>query len=369
MTRPKGAIPLAVVAAGGTGGHMFPAEALARELTARGWRVVLATDARGAAYAEHFPAEMRIALEAATFKRGDLIGGLFAGLKILRGIGQARTAFYRIRPSVVIGFGGYPSYPAVMAARSMNLPCILHEQNAVLGRSNRALADKVGALVCGFPILERVPPRHQHKVEPLGNPVRPAIRALYDQAYPTPDGTLTLLITGGSQGARLLSETVPVAIAALPDPLKARLRVMQQTREESLDFARETYAKAGISAEVAPFFSDMAERLAAAHLVIGRAGASTCSELAMAGRPAILIPLKIAADDHQSVNARVLVEAGAADSLSEDELTAETLTRLLETRLSAPLDLQARAAAAKSVAQPMATRDLADLVQTCVASA
>jgi UDP-N-acetylglucosamine--N-acetylmuramyl-(pentapeptide) pyrophosphoryl-undecaprenol N-acetylglucosamine transferase len=354
---------VAVVAAGGTGGHMFPAEALARVLAARGWRIVLATDSRGDQYAQKFPAEERLSLEAATFRTGDPIGMLRASLRISRGVSQARAAYSRLRPAVVVGFGGYPSLPALLAARSRRIPTVIHEQNAVLGRVNRRLASSATAVACAFPTLLKASTRVRKRLHVVGNPVRPDIAALYDHPYLPPGPTIRLLVTGGSQGARLLSELVPDAMNLVSEDLRVRLRVEQQTRIESIDFARRTFAEAGVECEIAPFFRNMSGRLGAAHLVVGRAGASTISELAVAGRPAILIPLKIAMDDHQTANARLLTEAGAAVVLQEDGLTAETFARTLEQMVADPAELERRAAAARSVAMPDAAERLADIVE------
>ncbi len=358
--------PLAVVAAGGTGGHMFPAEALARELGARGWRVVLATDARGGQYATHFPAVETLPLEAATFKPGDPIGMARAAIKIGLGVLQARKAFARLKPWAVIGFGGYPSYPALLAALGRKDVTLIHEQNSVLGRSNRQLVGKVDAVACAFPVLRMAPPSLEGKVQVVGNPVRPDIRALYDEPYPPIDKTIRLLITGGSQGAKILSETVPQALAQLPVSIRINLHVEQQTRAEQVEQAKKVYHDAEIDAEIAPFFSDMAARLGRAHIVIGRAGASTCSELAVAGRPSLLIPLKIAADDHQTWNAEVLKDAKAAVVIPEDEVTAERLSEEIRTLIEGAALLPMRAQAAKSVARPDAARLLADLVERTV---
>jgi UDP-N-acetylglucosamine--N-acetylmuramyl-(pentapeptide) pyrophosphoryl-undecaprenol N-acetylglucosamine transferase len=303
---------IAVVAAGGTGGHLFPAEALARELTTRGWRIILATDARGAAYAGEFPAEKRIALDAATARGGDPFGMARAGLKVATGAAQARTAFAKIAPAVVVGFGGYPALPAMMAGLVSRIPTVIHEQNAVLGRVNRFIASRVDAVACAFPTLEKATPAVKARMEVVGNPIRPDIEALAGRTYAAPDGgDLRLLVTGGSQGAKLLSETTPAAVALLPEALRQRLYVEQQTRPDSIEFARESYAAAGVRAEIQPFFRGMAERLGAAHLMIGRAGASTVCELAVAGLPSVLVPLGIAMDDHQRHNAKLLVDAGA----------------------------------------------------------
>ena len=345
---------------------MFPAEALSRALIARGWRIVLATDSRGDQYAQGFPCEERLSLEAATFRAGDPVGMARAALRIARGVGQARTAFDRLKPAVVIGFGGYPSLPGLLAARSCGLPTLIHEQNAVLGRVNRFLARGATAVACAFPTLQKASPGALARVHVVGNPVRPGISDLYDRPYAAPGDTVRVLVTGGSQGARLLSETVPAAMGRLSPALRARLRVEQQTRPESLDGARQAFLQAGIEAEVAPFFPDMSARLSAAHLVIGRAGASTVSELAVAAMPAILIPLKIALDDHQTWNARLLSDVGAAVVLKEEGLSVDALTEVIEAMAGDTPGLARRSAAARAVAIPDAAAKLADLVETLV---
>ncbi len=355
---------IAVVAAGGTGGHLFPAEALARELSRRGWRIVLATDTRGAAYADAFPAEERLGLDAATFKMGDPIGMARGGLKILSGVSRARGAFRRLKPSVVVGFGGYPSLPALLAAPSVKAPTVIHEQNAVLGRVNRYLAPRATAIACAFPTLEKATPEVKAKISVVGNPLRPDIQALADRPYPDPgSGNVRILVTGGSQGARLLSEATPLAIAMLPEDTRYRLHVTQQTRPEAMDDARRVYANALVEAELSPFFRNIAQRLSATHLVIGRAGASTVCELAVAGLPSVLVPLGIAMDDHQTFNARLLVDAGAAEAIPEKELTPTRLSEVLGRLLSDPSELGRRSAAARAVARPDAAERLADLVE------
>ena len=358
---------LAVVAAGGTGGHLFPAEALAEALSRRGWRIVLATDARGARFAEAFPAEERIGLSAATFRKGDPVGMVRAGLQIGQGVIQARAAFRRLGPAAVVGFGGYPSLPAMLAAFSMRIPTVIHEQNAVMGRANRLLAPRVSAVACAFPTLNKAPPSVARRAVVVGNPIRPPVRALFDEAYQRPSRTVHLLITGGSQGARLLSELPPMAVQLLPEALRARLKVHQQTRTDCLETARKGYAEAMVDAEIAPFFRDMAGRLSQAHLVIGRAGASTCCEIAVAGKPAILVPLKLALDDDQGQNARLLANAGAAEIIAEDDLTPESLAAALQRLLGHPADLARMAAAARSVAVPDAAEKLADVVERTAA--
>ncbi len=350
-----------IVAAGGTGGHMFPAEALAREMASRGWRVVLATDHRGEQYAANFPAEEKLYLDTAT--GSGPVALIKAGIAIARGVGQARKAFRRLDAAVVVGFGGYPSAPALLAAITQGTPTVIHEQNAVLGRTNRLLAGRVGRIASSFPTLMRAP--EGMKAEVVGSPVRAEIGALFDRAYaaPSADGPIHVLVTGGSQGARILSETTPRALAALPGPLRARLRVQQQSRPETLESARQIYLEAGIQAEVAPFFRDMAGRLSQAHLVVGRAGASTCAELAVAALPSVLIPLKIATDDHQTLNAKALTDVGAAVVIAEDDVTVEALTGALLPLLSDPARLATMSAAARSVAIPDAARRLADIVE------
>ncbi|CAN5278777.1 undecaprenyldiphospho-muramoylpentapeptide beta-N-acetylglucosaminyltransferase [soil metagenome] len=357
---------LAVVAAGGTGGHLFPAEALARTLSDRGWRIVLATDSRGAQYAADFPAEERLALEASTFSLRDPIKALNGGLKVLAGVRQAQAAFRRLKPSVVVGFGGYPSLPAVLAAGS-RIPTLIHEQNAILGRTNRFLSGRVRKVACAFPNLGGASAAVQAAAVTVGNPVRPEIRALYDRPYAAPVDTIRLLVTGGSQGARLLSETTPDAVALLPQAIRARLHVEQQARPDSADYARKAYAEAGVDADIAPFVRDMAGRLREAHLVIGRAGASTVCELAVAGLPSVLIPLAIAADDHQTANARLLTDVDAAVMLKEEAFTAPALADILKRLLEDVPGLVRRAAAARSVARPDAAERLADLVEATAA--
>jgi UDP-N-acetylglucosamine--N-acetylmuramyl-(pentapeptide) pyrophosphoryl-undecaprenol N-acetylglucosamine transferase len=362
---------IAVLAAGGTGGHLFPAQALAEVLRARGWGIVLATDERGAAYADKFPADHRLSLQAATFKSGDIVGMVKAGLTIIKGVGQASTAFKALDPAIIVGFGGYPSLPSMIAAIATQRPTLIHEQNAVMGRANRLLAAHVSQVACAFPTLEKASPKVKAAAVVVGNPVRPDIRALYDAPYDPPgaDGEIRLLITGGSQGARLLSEMTPQAIAKLPDPVRLRLKVQQQTRRESMEGARQVYQNALVEAEIAPFFRDMAGRLGQAHLVIGRAGASTCCELAVAGRPSILVPLKIALDGDQGLNAKLMAEAGGAEVAAEAVLTVDVLASALNKLLTDPARLTRMAAAARSVAAPDAAQALADLVENTASAA
>ncbi len=360
--------PLVVVAAGGTGGHMFPAQAFADEMHARGWAVALVTDERGKKYAQNFPADWRLEVEAATFGSKMPHKLIASALKLRAGTAMARKNFEKTRPKLIAGFGGYPSYPSLSAARAMNLPIIIHEQNSVLGRVNRLFAGVAKFVACGFDRLDRLPPGAEDRKRVVGNPVRNAIKAVREKPYPelTDTGPCNILVTGGSQGARLFGEVIPQAIAMLPEDQRRRLIVVQQAREEQLEQVRAAYAQAGVKATIESFFSDMQDRLAAAHLVIARAGASTVTELAIAGRPAILIPLGIAMDDHQTANAEGMVTGAAADVVPEPKFTADMLAPLLLERLSNAGVLKARARAAWQLGKPNAARDLADLAEQAV---
>ena len=356
------AAPLALIAAGGTGGHMFPAQALAELLLERGWRVRLSTDDRGARYAGAFPeAVERQVVTSATTARGGLAGKLSAPFKIAAGVMAARRAFRRDRPTVVIGFGGYPTIPALSAAHLMGLPRMIHEQNGVMGRVNRLFAGHVHRVACGtWPtqLPEGIDGRH------VGNPVRGSVLDRAASPYDAPGaGPLRLLVIGGSQGARVLSQVVPAAIAALPQDLRARLHVSHQARPEDGDQVTATYAAAGIAAEVQPFFTDVPERIAAAHLVVSRSGASSLADITVIGRPSILIPFAAATGDHQTANAQALAEAGAAHVHPESVLDADSLARDIRAILTDPAQATAMAQAALTLARPDAARRLYDLVE------
>jgi len=265
-----------------------------------------------------------------------------------------------------VGFGGYPSIPTLAAARGLGIKTIIHEANAVMGRANRLMATGASAVACAFPTLAKAPASVKARAVVTGNPVRPAIRALAGQGYAPPEGPLHLFVTGGSQGARVLSEVVPAAVAALPTELRSRLQVVQQTRPETLEAAANTYREAGVEAELAPFFADMPQRWTWAHLVVSRAGASTVSEIAVAGRPAILVPLGVALDDDQGQNARLLSEAGAARVFLEAGLSVEALATAMAELFADPAGLARMAAAAAAAAKPDAAERLADLVESTV---
>ncbi|MBX6747057.1 MAG: undecaprenyldiphospho-muramoylpentapeptide beta-N-acetylglucosaminyltransferase [Acetobacteraceae bacterium] len=359
-----------VIAAGGTGGHLFPAEALAAELLARGERVALMTDARSTAFdsAAFANAERFVLLGSGLSGRGALRAAKGA-MALAAGTVQARGLLRRLRAAAVVGFGGYPSVPPLIAALTMlgrRPVTVLHEQNAVLGRANRLLAPRADRLALSFAVTRAVP-RGANSVV-VGNPVRPALAALAGRGYVAPDGALRLLVLGGSLGARVFADVVPEAVAALPSALRKRLVVAQQCRPEDLNRVRAAYDGAGVPAELSPFFPDVAGRLAMAHLVISRAGAGTVAELACAGRPALLVPLPHAIDDHQDANARALAEAGAAWILRQPEFTPTTLSARLATLLADPATLAATAAAAARLAQPEAAKRLADLVLSLVHS-
>ena len=361
---------LVVIGAGGTGGHMFPASAFAAEMKTRGWQVGLLTDERGRKYTEGFPADWIRNVNSATFasKRPDKL--LASGLKIMSGIGQAKKMLQQEGASLVAGFGGYPAFPALAAAQRAKLPILIHEQNAVLGRVNRVFAGKAGVVACGFDRLDRLPKSAEEQKRVVGNPVRAPILAVRDRPYPSvvQGSPITLLIIGGSQGARLFGEVIPPALCALPTPLRAQLRVVQQVREEQIGEVRALYDEAGIHSDLAPFFTDMAERLAASHIVISRSGASSVTELTVVGRPSILIPLEIAMDDHQTGNAETLRDVGAADVIAESDFTVEAMTALLSERLANGPDLAQRAGKARSVSRDNAASDLADLAEGLVGS-
>lgn len=354
---------LIALAAGGTGGHMFPAEALAQELKRRGWRILLVTDARGSRYAERFPADERFEISAASPNVGGPAAKVFAALSLTGGLITSLREFKKRGVDAAVGFGGYPSFPAMKAAALLKIPYGVHEQNGVLGRANRMVAEGAVFTAHGFPELTRAPLRAQLKE--VGNPVRDAVAALAGAPYEAPQagGPIHLLIFGGSQGASLFSSVAPAAIATLPEEIRRRLVVVQQARDTEKDAVSAIYEEAGVSAEIAPFFSDMPARIANAHLVIARAGASTVTEIATIGRPSILVPLAIAMDDHQTGNARALSEAGAAILLPEKEFTSEALRVALEPLLSAPQRLAAMAAAAKGRVREGASQSLADLVE------
>lgn len=358
--------PLAVLAAGGTGGHMFPAQALAEELLRRGWRVALASDERGLRYAAGFPeAVQRHKLRAATTARGGITAKLATPVTLGRGLLEALMWFRRDRPSAVIGFGGYPAFPAMAAAVAMGIPRLIHEQNGVLGKANQMFAKRVHSVAAGMGRPVNAPDGVQ--IIETGNPIRDAARAAMSvpHAPPEPGGEIRLLIFGGSQGASVFSDLLPPALSFLPDAMRPRISVVQQARDSEIEKLRIEYAAADVArVEAAPFFADMPDRIAAAHLVIARAGASSCAEIAAIGRPSVLVPLPSAAADHQTANARWLEAGGGAILAPQDTLTPESLAAQLALLLADPPRLSKMAAAAREAGKPQAAEALADLVES-----
>lgn len=356
---------LLVIAAGGTGGHMFPAQALAEVMLEKGWRVKLSTDARGARYVGGFPEAVEIEqIKSATFARGGIVGKITAPFKLLAGVMAARAKFRKDRPDVVVGFGGYPSFPAITAAWLMKLPRMIHEQNGVLGRVNQLFASRVDAVACGT-----WPTALPEGVEGIhtGNPVRASILDRAGASYIVPgDYPMSLVVIGGSQGARILSEVVPSAVALLPADIRANLRVAHQARVEDTELVEAVYRNSGIDAEVAPFFDDIPRRFSEAQLVISRSGASSVADLSVIGRPSILVPYAAATADHQTANARGLVEANGAVLIPEAEFKPQSLSEQIAMILSTPSAALHMSQGALSVGRPDATEALVDLVENLV---
>ncbi|HEX2939722.1 MAG TPA: undecaprenyldiphospho-muramoylpentapeptide beta-N-acetylglucosaminyltransferase [Rhodopila sp.] len=358
------AVQSIVIAAGGTGGHFFPAEALAAELIARGNRVVLMTDARsGGLSSAVFAGREQYVLRGAGIAGRGIWRGAKAIVALGTGVVQARGILAGLNAGCIVGFGGYPSIAPVLGARLLTRrsAVILHEQNAVLGRANRFLARWADSLALSFAATEKRP---AVACEVTGNPVRPAVAALAEVAYAAPSDRIEVLVLGGSLGARVFSDVVPDALRFLPDALRHRVHVVQQARREDMERVRAAYAASGIAAELSPFFPDVAERLRAAHIVIARAGASTVAELAVAGRPAVLVPLPSAIDDHQTANARALAAAGAAWLMPQPTFTPTALAERLTAVLSALGALETAANAARGQARADAAARLATLVET-----
>ncbi len=354
-----------VLAAGGTGGHMVPAAALAAELTKRGHRVALVSDERGVRFPGLFEGIQTHVLPAGRLGGGPLGWGK-AMREMWRGRTMARELYRTFRPAAVIGFGGYPALPALLAAFADKIPTAVHEQNAVLGRVNRFVARRVDAIATSSEPTERLAPKLLDKTHLVGNPVREAVLALRTRPYPLleEDGIFRILVTGGSQGASILSQVVPDGLAMLPVTLRRRLQVTHQARIEDIDAVRKKYAEHDIPAELATYLPDMPEQLAWAHLVIARAGASTISELTAAGRPAILVPLPGATDDHQTANAREITRAGGARTIAQGDFTAVELAKQMQKLGLDPAALQNAAGRARSCGRPNAASDLADLVES-----
>ncbi|CDN48352.1 undecaprenyldiphospho-muramoylpentapeptide beta-N-acetylglucosaminyltransferase [Neorhizobium galegae] len=351
-----------LLAAGGTGGHVFPAEALGHELKDRGYSVHLVTDSRAERYAGTFPADEIHVVPSATFGSKNPIALARTGWKLWTGLRAARRLIGRLKPLAVVGFGGYPTVPPLMASTAMGVPTMIHEQNAVMGRANKALAAKVQAIAGGF--LPETGGPFADKTVTTGNPVRPAVLAASNVPYVASrgDDPFRLVVFGGSQGAQFFSSAVPTALSLLDQAERDRVVVTQQARPEDKDRVSSCFAKLKAPADVSSFFSDMAERLATAHLVICRSGASTVSEIAVIGRPAILVPYPHALDHDQAANAEALVATGGAKVVQQSDLSPEKLAAIISGAMKDPDKLERMAAAAKSAGRPNATGKLADLV-------
>lgn len=353
--------PLLVIAAGGTGGHMFPAQALAEEMLGRGWRVKLSTDPRGARYAGGFPqAVERTVLPSGSFSQGDLKDKALVPFRIVSGIIGAIRSMRADRPACVAGFGGYPTIPAMSAATWLKIPRLIHEQNGVLGRVNELFVKRVDAVACGtWPTVLPAGTEAFH----IGNPVRAEIKKRENAPYIAPgDWPMNLLVIGGSQGASVFSKMVPLAIAELPENLRENLTIQHQARAADIEAVTEAYDAISVRAEIRPFFDDIDERLAKAQLVISRAGASSIADITVIGRPSILIPYPHATGDHQTANASGLVEAGGAFSIQEDTLTPQMLAGYIKAIVGEPEGANAMVKAAVSQSKPDAAEMLADLV-------
>jgi UDP-N-acetylglucosamine--N-acetylmuramyl-(pentapeptide) pyrophosphoryl-undecaprenol N-acetylglucosamine transferase len=353
-----------MLAAGGTGGHLFPAFALAEALGRRGIAVDLVTDTRGDRYGTGFPARSVYQVPSATTGGKNPFGAAYAAVQLSRGVAAAHKMLGEVRPSAVIGFGGYPTFPPLLAAKLKGIPTAVHEQNAILGRANRMLSGRVNTIATSFAATHGLDGVLASKVRHTGNPVRSVVIQAAARHYwrPEPSQPVQLLVFGGSQGARYFSDTLPVALALVPEGVRARIRVTQQARQEDVARVQAAYQTSGIAAEVAPFFKDLPQRMAANHLVIARAGASTIAELTVIGRPSILVPLPHSLDNDQLHNARRLAESGAAWCIEQKDLTAERLAREIAMLIEHPAMLAGAASAAKSLGRPDAVERLADVV-------
>jgi len=360
--------PLIALAAGGTGGHVFPAEALARELLGRGFRVALITDKRGGKFGDDVPVPV-YRVSASALGEG-LLGKFRSILQMGVGVLQAKHYLQKVKPAAIVGFGGYPSVPALYAAASLNIPIVLHEQNAILGRANRVMMTKARIIATSYPHVGGLKPGAGAKLVQTGNPVRPPFTALRGQPYSplTEDGPMRILVLGGSLGAMVFGKVVPQAIQQLPDHLRRRIVIAQQCRKENIEDARAAFAGAGIEAELATFFNDVPERMAQAHLVICRSGGSTIAELTAIGRPSILVPFPHGHAGEQTANAEAVADAGGAWVIPEQAFTPEALAVRMESLMALPATLTKTAAAARAWGRVTAADGLADCVAEVIGS-
>jgi UDP-N-acetylglucosamine--N-acetylmuramyl-(pentapeptide) pyrophosphoryl-undecaprenol N-acetylglucosamine transferase len=351
-----------LLCAGGTGGHLFPAEALANALVPLGFNVQLATDERVERYTSTFAWQQIHVIPSETVRSRSPV----AMANTLWRLGSGTLAAWRmlgqVKPAVVIGFGGYPTVPPLTAAAWRKIPTMIHEANAVMGRANRMLAPKVTRIATGFAEVSMMDNVPKSKLIHTGNPVRPAVIAAAQTPYPPTEGRIKLLVFGGSQGAAVMSRIVPPAIARLDERLRQRLTIVQQARKEDLGAVRETYAGLGVNAEIEEFFRDLPARIAASHLVVSRSGASTVAELSVIGRPAILVPLPGALDQDQAANARTLEAVDGAKMVMQSDFTPETLAADLTALLADPVGLERMAVNARQAGIPDATDRLAEWV-------
>lgn len=359
---------LILLSAGGTGGHVFPAAALAKDLVSRGYDVALATDKRGKKYEAHFDDVPFHVLNSGAWGSG-IIGKISGILAMGIGYFQAASLVKKLRPTVVVGFGGYPSVPAVFAAQRQKILTVIHEQNAVLGKANAFLAPKADRVALSLPHWEGLHEADAVRAVVVGNPVRQDVAELYTKPYPAleEDGLFRIFIMGGSLGATIFSEIVPKALAKLPASDKARLEIVQQCRVADIKEAEQIYKEAGIKAELAPFFDNVAEHLGRAHLFIGRSGASTVAEVTTAGRPAIFVPYPHHKDQQQKINARSVADRGGAWLIEQDQFTQEALLARIETFFQEPEKLFRAAETARSCGKPDAARKLGNLVTALAA--
>ena len=361
-------IKYVMLTAGGTGGHLFPAFALSEELLRRGYVVDLMTDMRGDRYGADFPARKILKVPAATFTSKSPISIIKTVYQLISGTIKAYLFLGKVNPDAIVGFGGYPTFPPLVAAYLRGIPSAIHEQNAVMGRANRSMIPFVKALATSFENTKHIKVKNFHKVHLTGNPVRQKVADWQNQDFDTPDvdGDFHLLVFGGSQGARFLSDTVPEAIEKLPESYRKRLKIVQQCREEDIERVQKTYKSAGVEFEVKTFFDNLPELMAFSHLVIGRSGASSVAELALLGRPSILVPLPHAIDNDQLLNAQILMDTGGAQCIEQKDLSVDRLKNELEKYMENPKKLADMAKNAKSVGQPNAVKQLADMVETLI---
>ncbi len=362
MTK-KGSI---LLAAGGTGGHLFPAEALAHELKTRGYQIILATDERADKFAGNFPADHKVIITSATMESKNPIAIAKMFWRLFQGYRQSTSLIRQFSPVAAVGFGGYPTLPPILAASGKNIPSLVHEQNAILGRANRLLASRVKAIAVGFTQIGKKP---NCPVLVTGNPIRPSVEAVIEMPYlqRQENEPFNLVVFGGSQGARFFSEVLPEALGILTPRQRQLLKIVQQAREEDMASLKSSYAEMGIDADIAPFFSNMPEEIAKAHFVIARAGAGSVTEAAVIGRPTLLIPLPGSLDGDQAANAIAMAESGGAFVVRQDGLSGERLAEILTEAIGHPVDLEKMAKAAKSTGVADAAKRLADCVE-CVIS-